>query len=387
MWPGASETPGGRRHLVTGVVALALLASCQSYSASAAPSPSPKPTTIVSNPVLLSPHVLVALGPHGVAAMNCGMQDIAWPTDSLPIANKMEPITDSVESVSQAGGQPRVVARAKHGGNLVSPVPITEPWLVYIEYQQHDQSSSTDLWYLDAVNLTSGEVVDLASATAGAPLNALPRYSAADGRAVWDQLDANGAAVLRMYDFGTRMTTTLPLPAGAYPVNPVISGDQVVFVDNSTDPNRTSEDWLGRRGSLRRFDIRTGETSTLDADPTAFMAQIASGQVVWFAIPQSQSQESVKTVPLNGGKVRMIGYYQGLPETNGSIVVWYDAQQHRFLAFGLKDNRLVPLQVAGWPDPGSEFALCGNRLYFAIAPAVDGDTSTIRYVDLTAVSI
>ena len=117
------------------------------------------------------------------------------------------------------------------------------------------------------------------------------------------------------------------------------------------------------------------------------MAQIAGGQVVWFAVPQLQSQESVKTVPLTGGKVRMIGYYQGIPETNGSIVVWSDAQQHRFLAFGLKDNRLVPLEVAGWPDPGNEFALCGDRLYFAIAPAFDGSTSTIRYVDLTAVSI
>jgi hypothetical protein len=229
--------------------------------------------------------------------------------------------------------------------------------------------------------------VDLASATAGTALNALPRYSAADGRAVWDQLDANGEAVLRMYDFATRLTTTLPLPAGAYPVNPVISGDQVVFVDNSTDPSRANEDWLGRRGSLRRFDIRTGQTSTLDAEPTAFMAQIAGGQVVWLAVPQLQSQEAVKTVPLSGGKVRMIGYYQGIPETNGSIVVWYDPQHHRFLALGLKDNRLVPLQVAGWPDPGSEFALCGNRLYFAIAPASDADTSTIRYVDLTTVPI
>jgi len=270
---------------------------------------------------------------------------------------------------------------------LDSPVPITEPWLVYIEYQQHDQSSSTDFWYLDAVNLTSGELVELASATAGDPLNALPRYSAADGRAVWDQLDASGAAVLRMYDFGTRLTTTLPLPAGTYPVNPAISGDQVVFIDNSTDPNRASEDWLGRRGSLRRYDIGTGKTSTLDADPTAFMAQIAGGQVVWFAVPQSQSQESVKTVPLTGGKVRMIGYYQGLPQTNGSIAMWYDAQQQRFLAFGLKDNRLVPLEVAGWPDPGNEFTLCGDRLYFAIAPAYDGSTSTIRYVDLAGVSI
>lgn len=127
-----------------------------------------------------------------------------------------------------------------------------------------------------------------------------------------------------MYDFATRLTTTLALPAGTYPVNPVISGDEVVFVDNSTDPKRAEEDWLGHRGSLRRFDIRTGEMTTLDADPTAFMAQIAGGQVVWFAVPQSQSQESVKTVPLSGGTVRMIGYYDGIPETNGSIVVWYD---------------------------------------------------------------
>lgn len=362
-----------------------LLASCNSSSSQSLGSPTL--TTIVTNPLLVSPHVLIGLGPHGVGALNCGSQDIAWPTDSEPIANDILPRTDSVEIVSQAGGLPRVVARARHGGNLDSHVPITEPWLTYIEYQQRVQTSSADFWYLDAVNLTSGEVVELASATGGVALNALPRYSAADGRAVWDQLDATGAAILRMYDFQTRLTSTLPLPPGTYPVNPVISGNEVVFVDNSTDPGRAGEDGLGRRGSLRRFDIRTGQTTTLDADPSAFMAQIAGGQVVWLAIPQLQSQEAVKTVPLSGGKARLIGYYQGIPETNGSIVVWSDAQQHRFLAFGLKDNRLALLQVVGWPDPGNEFALCGNRLYFAIAPAMDSNTSTIRYVDLAGLSI
>jgi hypothetical protein len=130
----SKAAPRTKRHLAAAVITLAGLTSCQPTATVSAPSPSPKPTTIVSNPVLVSPIVLVALGPHGVAAMNCGVQDIAWPTDSQPIANNLEPITDSVEIVSQAGGQPTVIARAKHGGNLVSPVPITEPWVVYIEY-------------------------------------------------------------------------------------------------------------------------------------------------------------------------------------------------------------------------------------------------------------
>lgn len=94
---------------------------------------------------------------------------------------------------------------------------------------------------------------------------------------------------------------------------------------------------------------------------------------------------SIRTVPLTGGPVRVIGNYSGLPQTNGSIVVWYDSQAHGFRVFGLQESRLVSLQLGTWPDPQGPYALCGNRLYFAVAPGYDGGTSTVRYVDLAPV--
>jgi hypothetical protein len=370
---------------VATMVALAIaMTGCEQGQTVAAPSDSLSPPTTTPTPTHLIAKTLVALGPRGVGSLDCGVGNIAWPTDSKPIVNQIVPRRDIVEVVPLEGGQPRVVATAKHGGDLDSPVPIAEPWLVYIEYQQHLQSSSANFWFLNAVNLTTGRLVSLASATAGRPLEELPRYAVSDGRAVWDQLDAAGTPVLRLHDFGSGLTTTLGLPTGAYPVNPAIAADQVIFVDNSTDPNSSQEDWLGRRGSLRRYDISTGQTTTLDADPSAYAVQTAGSQVVWLAIP-AVGASSIKTVPVTGGPVKVIGNYSGLPQTNGSIVVWYDSQANGFMMFGLQETRLVPLQLGDWPDPQGPYALCGNRLYFAVAPGLDGGTSTVRYVDLTSV--
>jgi len=366
------------------MVLLAIVMSgCEHGQAVPAPSNSPIPPTGSPVPTRLAAKTLVALGPRGVGALDCGAAYIAWPTDSKPIVNQIVPRRDIVEVVPLDGGQPRIVATAKHGGDLDSPVPITEPWLVYIEYQQHRQSSSANFWFLNAVNLTTGQFVGLAGATTGRPLEELPRYAVSDGRAVWDQLDTAGTPVLRLHDFGSGSTTTLGLPRRAYPVNPAIVGDNVIFVDNSTDPNSSQEDWLGRRGSLRRYDISTGQTTTLDADPTAYAVQTAGSQVVWLALPAA-GPSSIKTVPVTGGPVNVIGNYSGLPQTNGAIVVWYDSQAHGFMKFGLQTTRLEPLQIGDWSDPQGPYALCGNRMYFAVAPGYDGGTSTVRYVDLTS---
>lgn len=379
MWWG-----GGAAAAPLGVaIALAISVSCDQGSVGSQSTPSPiAGATASPQPIRLVAHTVVALGPHVVAALDCDSQQVAWPTNSQPIADQQVPHRDAIEVVSLSGGTPRVVARSAHGGDLDSPVPITDSWLVYIEYRQHLNTFSADFWYLSSVNLVTKEVRQLASATAGAELNELPRYSASDGRVVWDQFDPSGAPILRLYDFGSAKESTLDLPPGTFPINPVISQNKVVFIDNSTDPNSASEDWLGRRGSLRLFDIPTGQTTTLDQEPTAFMAQIGGSHVVWFGMPAQ-----VKTVPLGGGKVTVIGNYSGIPQTNGSIVVWYDSRALGFLVFGLGDGHVTPLQVADWPDPRGNFALCGSRLYFALSPDLEAGTSTIRYVDLAGITV
>ena len=134
----------------------------------------------------------------------------------------------------------------------------------------------------------------------------MPWYDAGDGHAVWNQLDASGKEVLRLYDFATGQSSTLSLPSEMSPFEPAVSGSAVVFVDNSTDPSRTREDFLGRRGSLRRYDLLTKQVSTLDADPTAFMPRVNNGEVVSTDIAATGAA-TVAAIPLSGGKVSNIG--------------------------------------------------------------------------------
>lgn len=365
--------------LALGALAIGL-GACDTAPQAAAP---PASATAAPGSVQLSAHDWLALGPYGVGNLGCGSGVLAWTTSTQPIS-KLNHRNDVVALADQNGGPPRIVARSSHGGTLTSAVPITGSWLVYLEYQQHGQTSRADFWYLAAVNWSDGDVRALAQATAGPPLAELPRYAAGGGRAVWSQLDSSGRAILRGYDFGTGQAGTLPLPAGMYPVQPAASSDGVVFVDNSTDPDRAREDFFGRRGTLRQVDLATLRLTTLSADPTAWMPQTAGGVVVWTVVSAS-SPAVVSALRLPGGPVQSLGANPVTPQTNGALVVWYDSAARQFVAYELTRNRLVRLQVGTWPDVRSVFALCGDRLYFALPPASDGGTSTIRYVDLHGV--
>jgi hypothetical protein len=290
-----------------------------------------------------------------------------------------------VQIARQGASQGKTVAVARHGGTLTDAVPITGSWLIYLEYRQHLQSSSADFWYLNAVDWTTGRLVELASATKGPALQELPWYDAADGKAAWDQLDSRGMATLRIHDFSTGKSTTLALPSDMYPVQPAIAGKSVVFVDNSTDPGRKYEDFSGRHGSLRRLDLTTGSVVTLSSDPTAWVPRVGGNEVVWTVA--SSSTSVVSAVQLAGGTVAILGGSNPItPQTNGSVVVWYDSATLHFMLFRLADKRTVQLQVGSWPDIRSVFSLCGSRLFFVLPTAVDAGVSTIRYVDLPLTS-
>jgi len=278
---------------------------------------------------------------------------------------------------------PRVVASARHGGDLTDALRATGSWLVYLEYRQNGQTSSADFWYLNAVNWTNEQLIGLASATSGPALQELPSYDAADGRVVWNQLNSTGESILRMYDLGKGQWTTLPLPATMYPVQPTLSANSVVFVDNSTDPYRAQEDFFSRRGSIRRFDLSTNKITTLSSDPSAWMPQARGDEVIWTAMP-STGPSAVSGVQLEGGPITAFGSDPVAPLTDGSIVVWYDSSDLNFMAFGLSSHHLVDLKIGNWPDIRSVFALCGDRVFFALPPVLDGSSSTIRYFVLPA---
>jgi hypothetical protein len=335
----------------------------------------------------LTSRAWLTVGQYGIGNLGCGTDEIAWTSSTLPISkSKQDSRNDVIRVASLGAPEPRAVSSAQHGGTLTDAVPVTGSWLVYMEYQQQGQSSSTAFWYLNAVDWANGRVVELASATTGPELRELPWYDAADGRAVWNQLDSAGKAILRIYDFTSGEATTLPLPADTYPVQPTISANSVTFVDNSTDPDRSHEDFFGRRGSLRRFDLTTQSLSTLSSDPTAWMPRARGGQVVWTAMP-SVSPSVLMETQLEGGAITALGSDPVTPVTDGARVVWYDSHQLHFIAYGVRSHHAVELQVDSWQDVRSVFALCGNRLFFALPPALEGGSSTIRYVDLSATPV
>jgi len=377
----------GARHHAGSLVLIALAflaASCVGPEASSSsPGASPSISRSPSAPPALRPSDWLRLGQVGVGNLGCNGQELAWTTQSIGQAKG----NDEIEIATSESPHPHVVARASHGGTLIDDVPITGEWLVYLEYQQKGQSDFTNFWYLNAVNWQTGAVIKLAQATSGIGLSELPWYDAEGGRAVWNQVDTAGNEVLHLYDFEAGQSSRLNLPASMSPFEPAIFGSQVVFVDNATDPNRAQEDFLSRRGSLRSLDLTSGRVSTLDQDPTAFSPRVANGDVVWTVV-SSGFKRTVALVPVAGGKITVVGGLDPItPQTNGSIVIWYDFASLHFMAFGVKAHRVVQLQVGSFPDVRSVFALCGTELYFALPPAVDGGSSTIRAVDLGSLSI
>jgi hypothetical protein len=356
--------------LAIGLISLAS-ESCFEPPGSATPS---TPLGVVN----LQSHDWLSLGPYAVGNLGCGDEVVAWSTSTVPIS-KTSNTNDILKVASVATGRARTVAHASHGGTLTDLVPVTGSWVVYLEYRQHLQTSSADYWYLNAANWNTGAIIELAATTSGTGLHELPWYDAADGRAVWDQLDSAGRAILRLHDFQTGESTTLPIPSGMYPVQPTISGNSIVFVDNSTDPNRAHEDFLGRRGSLRRLDLVTQSITTLSAAPSAWMPLARGGEVVWTNM-SSTGPTSVSGVSMNGGSIKNFGSDPVTPVTDGARVVWYDSDTLRFATYGLHTGKLLQLQVGNWQDVRSVFALCNGRLFFAL-PA-DSGSNTIRYVDL-----
>jgi hypothetical protein len=358
------------------------LASCD-VTPAASPSASPVATPLATTEVLAY-HDWLKLGPYGVGDLGCDGQELAWSSGSQPIS-KQNSLEDVIRVANQSEPTSKVIAFAKHGGTLTDVVAVTGAWVVYMEYQQHGQGSSVDFWYLTAVDWANGNVLQLASATSGLALQELPWYDASGGKAVWDQLDSNGAPVLHMYDFAAGQTTTLPIPAAMYPVQPAISGNSVVFVDNSTDPDRGHEDFLSRRGTLRRFDVTKHDITTLSTDSSAWMPRARGGDVIWTAMP-GQGPSALLEVRLDGGGISTLGSNPVAPLTDGSRVVWYDSHALRFITYGLRTHHTTDLQIGTWQDMRSVFALCGSRLFFALPEAIEG-SSTLRYADLSGAEL
>lgn len=315
---------------------------------------------------------------HGIGNIGCDGQLVAWTTSSQPLT-KSNTRNDLIVAADQLAGRPKQVAAALHGGDLTDKIAMTQSWVVYLEYQQH-ALSSVNFWYLIAVDTRSGATIQLASATQGLGLNELPWYDAAGGIVVWNQTDESGHEMIHLHDLGRGTTSTLQLPTSVSPFEPSISGHYVVFVDNGVDPQREHEDFLGRRGSLIRYDLDSGRVSTISASPTAWMPELRGSEVTWTDMSGLNSR--VEAASVLGGPVSTFGSDPFTPQTNGTTVVWFDSGAMTFATYELTSGHETRLDLIGLSNPRSVFELCGNRVFFALPQAVDAGTSNLRYFDL-----
>ncbi|MGH7904090.1 MAG: hypothetical protein ACREPA_08185 [Candidatus Dormibacteraceae bacterium] len=269
-----------------------------------------------------------------------------------------------------------------HGGTIDDFVPVSGQWALVMEYKQLGMSSSAQFWYLRAVNLGTRQVISLAQATGPPATTELPFYTISGNRIVWDQVTAAGVKVLDMYDLGTRRSSTVPLPLGVYPVRPILVGDQLVFLDNSTDPHRAREEFDTGGGQLMRYDLSTGQLIRLDSTNDARNPSANDSLIAW-SDETAGGNNSIKITPIAGHGIKPLAPLAIQAFLSDSYAAWYDYNARQLFAYSFAEHRTVQLTVAGEPDLRAQYALCGATFYYALPPDVDGDRSVIRSLDLS----
>jgi hypothetical protein len=300
----------------------------------------------------------------------------------------MENRLDLIRAAGLAGSAARVVGRGHLGGTVNDTVVVDGVWMVFMEYKQHEQQFTTDFWSLQAVNLTTGQSIEVATATQSPTTIELPFYSLSGHLLVWDQLLPSGKKVLRIRDLESGSDENLPLPVEMYPTRPKIDGDTIVFLDNAADPDRAHEDFYTRNGQLMAYSLTTRKARKLNSTTRASWPDFRGSTVVWSANvqdpqgPPGSMVPDVRLSPLDGGPYKTVATLGILPLLSDSYVVWYDHEQHRLFVYSLATHESRRLMLANRQDLKSEYAVCGRMLIYALPPDVDGGVSRLRTFDL-----
>jgi hypothetical protein len=350
--------------------------------------PTPRGVSPGSSPrvAILPDQIFAELGEYSVGSLGCDDRTVVWTTSSQQRQSHL----DLVRAAKRSDHTIRVIARTTKGGTVNDDVLVSGSWAVFMEYQQHDQEFTTDFWLLQAVNLTTGQVVQVGSGTQRPTTLELPFYSVSGHTVVWDELEVTGRKVMRIRDLNSASEKILSLPSTMYPTRPKISGDHIVFLDNSTDPGRTTEDFYTRTGKLMLYDLSSGRLKELSSTPQAAQPDYHGGMVVWSGASQDPRGASgsfvpdVRLSPLDGKPFRIIGGLGDLPLISDSFAIWYDHEQRRLFAYSLGKQQTTILTVTNHTDLKAEYALCGSTLFYALPPDVDGNASRLRYLDLQA---
>lgn len=362
---------------------IVILASCQARVERTNATVTPAISRSDTVPLTVQP--FLEIGPAFVGNLACSDATVAWSTSSNTDPKHLN--LDTIAISPRASPVQRVVARTAHGGKLGAGVSVSGDWVVFEEYQQAADTFNTNFWYIRAVNIRSQRSVEIASSREAPGRLELPTVSLKGDLVVWDELVSGGIKVIKLYHLASNATETLALPSGVYPVDPQIGDQEIVFLDNSQDPNHRQEDFLTRGGRLLLLTLPDRHLHALDSTADARQARLGRFFVAWHGtVPDPDHPNSPATVfdvrlsPLDGSKSRIVaqlGYRAVISDTD---LVWYDDRLPGTFMYSLGSGRTRNLHVKDMESEAPTYALCGDTLFFV---PLEGDGShSIRSVKL-----
>jgi hypothetical protein len=246
----------------------------------------------------------------------------------------------------------------------IASVSFFGAWASVVAFRQvDDQLSPLGDWVVYGINTSTGRTIKLAVGAGVPELSELPQAAVGDGFIVWDELMSSGRKLLWRYDLASGATTQLNLPAGMYPVSPVASGSTLLFIDNSQDPNRSSETWTNRAGEPILLDVPTGRISHPASGSIVFEPLLSQARAVWFmATPDNSYVIEQLTIPTDvRNMVTRTDAYSRLL-ANDRITIWLGPPRGAVTARLGTRTAVINPELSS--SPGG-LALCGSELYYA----------------------
>ena len=320
----------------------------------AAVTQSPTPSAIASTGQFFDPsprELVTAFGPGIGGNMACSSTALVF--DDGP--------QHTLYTTGVATFQPRKLLTIN---GSIGPVRMSGSWVAFVVYTQAGQElSPLATWSVYGVEVTSGRSLVLASGTNAIQLSELPFPTVGDGFIVWDELMSVGNKVLWRYDTNSGATAQVGLPSGTYPVRPSAVGGMLMFLDNSRDPVRASETWLGRGGEPLLLDMGSGKITHLASGSVVTEPALAPSRAVWINGAAGTSAHDIQEVAIPSGTLRTLTQTKIVAPllANDQITIWFAAPRGAVTA--LVGTRIAVVSPDLTVSPGG-VALCGSDFYY-----------------------
>jgi hypothetical protein len=345
----------GRCRLVFAAVLLVLgICACSSGTGPlSTPAASPSMTAVAS-PSATSGITTAFAAPSIVQELGCSDGRLVW------VGRSPQGAEGGIWTAHLDGSGMAAVAATAHRGS-VTFTGAAGDWVVYLEAQTEQQDPRGVAWYLDAVNVTTREHVELAHSDNDTAVE-IPQPSTFGTVVVWDQLTDAGTKVVLMDDLVTGTKTKLPLPADVYPVRPYLDHSQLVFLDNGPTAGEDKQIWFFRTGYVTLFDLNTHRLTRLATPVDAYYLEVAGGIGTYIVRRPTEQDTALYRIDLRAGAspVSLGPGETPMFRTSSGIITFLAEQHHmRLYRFGGATTDL--------PDSvqfSYAMAPCGETLYF-----------------------